>query len=244
MELKNIKAVVTGGASGLGAATAKALIDAGGQVTILDRDQAGADTAQTLGARFAETDVTDEGSTKTAIDQAAEAMGGLTVAINCAGIATAEKTLGKEGPHRLETFARTIDINLKGSFNVARLAAPHMATEGGGVIVNTASIAAFDGQKGQAAYAASKAGIAGLSLPMARDLARSKIRVMAIAPGIFRTPMLEGLGEDVMSELAKDVTFPERLGDPAEFAALVRFIIECDYLNGTTIRLDGALRMP
>ncbi|MFQ6548931.1 SDR family NAD(P)-dependent oxidoreductase [Aestuariibius sp. 2305UL40-4] len=244
MDTKNIKAVVTGGASGLGAATAKALIDAGGQVTILDRDPAGADTAKTLGARFTETDVTNEASTKAAIDGAAEAMAGLTVAVNCAGIATAEKTLGKDGPHRLESFARTIDINLKGSFNVARLATPHMAAAGGGVIVNTASIAAFDGQKGQAAYAASKAGIAGLSLPMARDLARSKIRVMAIAPGIFRTPMLEGLGEEIMADLAKDVTFPERLGNPAEFAALVRFIIDCDYLNGTTIRLDGGLRMP
>ncbi|MFQ6552401.1 SDR family NAD(P)-dependent oxidoreductase [Aestuariibius insulae] len=243
MDLKNIRAVVTGGASGLGAATAKALIAAGGEVTILDRDPAGADTARELGAHFQETDVTSEASSTSAIHNAAQAMGGLNVAVNCAGIATAEKTLGKEGPHRLDTFARTIDINLKGSFNIARLAAPHIEAAGGGVIVNTASIAAFDGQKGQAAYAASKAGIAGLSLPMARDLARAKIRVMAIAPGIFRTPMLEGLGDEVMTELAKDVTFPERLGDPAEFAALVRFIIECDYLNGTTIRLDGALRM-
>ncbi len=243
MEAKDIKAVVTGGASGLGAATAKALIDAGGQVTILDRDPEGASAAQTLGAHFHQTDVTDEASSQSAIEKAAQAMDGLTVAVNCAGIATAEKTLGKDGPHRLGSFSRTVDINLKGSFNIARLAAAHIEAVGGGVIINTASIAAFDGQKGQAAYAASKAGIAGLSLPMARDLARAKIRVMAIAPGIFRTPMLEGLGEEVMAGLARDVTFPGRLGDPAEFAALVRFIIECDYLNGTTIRLDGALRM-
>gem|GEM_PF-1028001 len=184
-----------------------------------------------------------------AIDAARASMGRLTATVNCAGIATAEKTLGREGPHRLESFRRTVDVNLVGTFNVARLAASAMsentASPDGlrGVIVNTASIAAFDGQKGQAAYAASKAGIAGLSLPMARDLARDGIRVMAIAPGIFRTPMLIGLGEEVMQGLANDVTCPRRLGDPAEFADLARFIIASDYLNGETIRLDGALRM-
>ena len=238
MQITGAKAVITGGASGLGAATAQAFVAAGAQVTIFDRDPAGADFAATIGAGFAEVDVTDEASVIAGLDQA----GSINVAINCAGIATAEKTLGKDGPHRQSSFARTVDINLNGTFNVARLAAARM--EQGGVIINTASVAAFDGQKGQTAYAASKAGIAGLSLPMARDLARSGIRVKAIAPGIFRTPMLESLGQEVMDGLAQDVVYPARLGDPAEFAALARFIVECDYLNGTTIRLDGALRMP
>jgi NAD(P)-dependent dehydrogenase (short-subunit alcohol dehydrogenase family) len=238
MQITDVKAIVTGGASGLGAATAKAFTEAGARVTIFDRDPGGADFAADIGAGFAQVDVTDEASVTRGLDHA----GDINAAINCAGIATAEKTLGRDGPHAQDNFTRTIDINLNGTFNVARLAAARMA--GGGVIINTASVAAFDGQKGQTAYAASKAGIAGLSLPMARDLARNGIRVMAIAPGIFRTPMLEGLGEEVMAGLARDVIYPPRLGDPAEFAALARFIVECDYLNGTTIRLDGALRMP
>lgn len=238
MDIRNTKAIVTGGASGLGAATARALTQAGACVTIFDLDPRGTDYARKIGAKFAEVDVTDAASVKAGLDHA----GDINVAINCAGIAITEKTLGRDGPHGQDSFARTIDINLSGTFNVARLAAERM--QHGGVIINTASVAAFDGQKGQAAYAASKAGIAGLSLPMARDLARNGIRVMAIAPGIFRTPMLEGLGQEVMDGLAKDVIYPARLGDPAEFAALVRFIVECDYLNGTTIRLDGALRMP
>lgn len=238
MQIKDVIAVITGGASGLGAATAQAFANAGAQVTILDRDAKGAEFATTIGADFAVVDVTDEANVAAALEPITD----LNVAVNCAGIATAEKTLGRDGPHALASFARTVDINLVGTFNVARLAAARM--ESGGIIINTASVAAFDGQKGQSAYAASKAGIAGLSLPMARDLARNGIRVMAIAPGIFRTPMLEGLGEEVMAGLAKDVVYPERLGDPAEFAALARFIVECEYLNGTTIRLDGALRMP
>ncbi len=238
MQITDVVAVVTGGASGLGAATARAFVAAGAKVTIFDRDPAGAGFAAAIGAGFATVDVTDEASVTAGLDQA----GAINVAINCAGIATAEKTLGRDGPHRQDSFVRTVDINLNGTFNVARLAAARMAK--GGVMINTASVAAFDGQKGQTAYAASKAGIAGLSLPMARDLARSGIRVMAIAPGIFRTPMLESLGQEVMDGLAKDVVYPARLGDPAEFAALARFIVECDYLNGTTIRLDGALRMP
>ncbi len=242
MQITDTKAVVTGGASGLGAATVRALLDAGAKVAIFDRNADGMSFAAKLGATFAQVDVTDEDSVIRGLDTAVNAMGGLNVVINCAGIATTEKTLGRDGPHAQASFNRTIDINLNGTFNVARLAAGRMTD--GGVIINTASIAAFDGQKGQAAYAASKAGIAGLSLPMARDLARNGIRVMAIAPGIFRTPMLEGLGQEVMDGLAKDVTYPQRLGDPAEFAALARFIVECDYLNGTTIRLDGALRMP
>ncbi|WP_037294342.1 SDR family NAD(P)-dependent oxidoreductase [Roseobacter sp. CCS2] len=238
MQISDVVAVITGGASGLGAATAQAFVAAGAQVTIFDRDPAGAAFAAQIGAGFAQVDVTDEASVAAGLDQA----GAVNVAINCAGIATAEKTLGRDGPHRQDSFTRTVDINLNGTFNVSRLAAARM--KDGGVIINTASVAAFDGQKGQTAYAASKAGIAGLSLPMARDLARNGIRVMAIAPGIFRTPMLESLGQEVMDGLAEDVVYPARLGDPAEFAALARFIVECDYLNGTTIRLDGALRMP
>jgi NAD(P)-dependent dehydrogenase (short-subunit alcohol dehydrogenase family) len=238
MQINDVVAVVTGGASGLGAATARHFLDQGAKVTVFDRDPDGEAAASAIGARFVHVDVTDPESVASGLDQS----GAVNVVVNCAGIATAQKTLGRDGPHDQALFQRTIDINLSGTFNVARLAAARM--KGGGVIINTASVAAFDGQKGQAAYAASKAGIAGLSLPMARDLARAGIRVMAIAPGIFRTPMLEGLGEEVMAGLAKDVVFPARLGDPAEFAALARFIVECEYLNGTTIRLDGALRMP
>jgi len=251
MQIARTKAIVTGAASGLGAATAAHLRAAGAAVTILDRDaERGATFAAGIGAGFAEVDVTDEGSARAAVSAAAEAMGGLTACINCAGIATAARTLGRDGPHDFAAFRRTLDINLAGSFNIARLAVDVMAKnapdEGGerGVVIHTASVAAFDGQKGQTAYAASKAGVTGLVLPMARDLASLGIRVMAIAPGVFRTPMLEGLGEEIMQGLARDVPFPHRLGDPAEFAALARFIIECSYLNGTTIRLDGALRMP
>lgn len=250
MQITDAKAIVTGAASGLGEATARALRAAGAQVTILDRDaERGQRVADEIGAGFQPVDVTDEASAETAVTAASQAMGGVSVCVNCAGIATGEKTVGREGPHRLESFRRTIDINLVGSFNIARLAAAEMAKNapdaGGerGVIVNTASIAAFDGQKGQAAYAASKGGIAGLSLPMARDLASLGIRVMAIAPGIFKTPMLIGLGEEIMNALAADVTCPKRLGDPAEYADLVKFIISCGYLNGEVIRIDGALRM-
>ncbi len=249
MRIENTKAVVTGAASGLGLATATMLRNNGAQVTILDRDPKGEDVAKSIGAHFVQTDVTDETSTAQAITSAAEKMGGLTVAVNCAGIATGEKTVGREGPHSLQGFQRTIDINLIGTFNVSRLAAAEMVKnepdESGerGVIINTASIAAFDGQKGQAAYAASKAGIAGMTLPMARDMASLNVRVMAIAPGIFLTPMLESLGEEIQSGLAASVTCPKRLGDPAEYADLAKFIIQCGYLNGETIRIDGALRM-
>lgn len=238
MQMKDVNAIVTGGASGLGAATARHFITQGARVTILDHDPAGAGFAQDIGAGFAAVDVTDAASVTAGLDAA----GAINVAVNCAGVAAVEKTLGQNGPHDQGRFEKTLAINLAGTFNVARLAAERM--QAGGVIINTASVAAFEGQKGQAAYAASKAGITGLSLPMARDLARAGIRVMAIAPGIFRTPMLEGLGEEVMAGLARDVVFPARLGEPGEFAALAAFIVECDYLNGTTIRLDGALRMP
>lgn len=250
MQISDSRVIVTGAASGLGAATARTFRGAGASVTILDRDtERGEQMAKEIGAGFQAVDVTDEASAAAAVSAAASAMGGITVCVNCAGVATGEKTLGKEGPHRLDSFRRTVDINLVGSFNILRLAAVEMARNdpdaGGerGVIVNTASVAAFDGQKGQAAYSASKAGIAGMTLPIARDLARDAIRVMAIAPGIFRTPMLAGLPEDVQTGLAADVTFPKRLGDPDEYAALVRFIVECGYLNGEVIRLDGALRM-
>lgn len=246
MQLAETRAVVTGGASGLGAATASWLAQQGAQVTIFDRDPRGRDFAESIGAHFAETDVTDEASVTRAIETAAAAMGGITACVNCAGIVTGEKTVGRDGPHKLDSFRRTIEINLIGSFNVLRLAAAEMAKNAGdekGVIINTASVAAYDGQAGQAAYAASKAGIAGMTLPIARDLARSGIRVMAIAPGIFGTPMLRSLPQDVQDSLAAEVTFPKRLGEPVEFARLVGTIIESPYLNGEVIRIDGALRM-
>ena len=250
MKLSEAKAIITGAASGLGEATARHFRAQGAQVTILDRDSArGPQVAEEIGATFVETDVTSEESVQAAIEAAKSAMGGLTVAVNCAGIAIGEKTVGKNGPHALPAFQRTIDINLVGSFNVARLAASAMADNtpdaGGerGVIVNTASIAAYDGQKGQAAYAASKGGIVGMTLPMARDLASQSIRVMSIAPGIFLTPMLMGLPQEVQDSLAQDVTNPKRLGDPSEYARLAGFIVECGYLNGEVIRIDGALRM-
>jgi len=250
MQLSTTKAIVTGGASGLGEATARYFATQGAQVTLLDRDaDRGPQVATEIGGHFAQTDVTDEASVQDAIDLAIKQMGGITVAVNCAGIALGIKTVGRDGPHPLPAFQNTIDINLVGSFNVARLAAAAMANNtpepdgARGVIVNTASIAAFDGQKGQAAYAASKGGIVGMTLPMARDLAASGVRVMTIAPGIFKTPMLAGLPDEVQATLAADVPNPARLGDPEEYARLAGFIVEMGYLNGEVIRLDGALRM-
>ena len=247
MQIKDIAAIVTGGASGLGAATARGLRAAGAAVTLFDRDATrGPAFAAEIGAHFAEVDVTHEGSVAEGIAAAVAAMGRVTALVNCAGIVIGERTVGREGPHALASFRRVIDINLVGSFNCVRLVSAEMAKnagEGRGVIVNTASVAAFDGQKGQAAYAASKAGIAGMTLPLARDLAGLGIRVCAIAPGVFLTPMLEGLPADVQAGLAADVTFPKRLGRPEDFADLVRFILGADYLNGEVIRLDGALRM-
>lgn len=250
MQLSDTAAIVTGGASGLGEATARHFAKHGAQVTLLDRDAArGPRVAEEIEGHFVQTDVIDEGSVATAIAFALDRMGKITACMNCAGIAVGMKTVGKDGPHALGAFQRTIDINLVGSFNVSRLAAAEMSgndpdSDGArGVIINTASIAAFDGQKGQAAYAASKGGIVGMTLPMARDLASTGIRVMAIAPGIFMTPMLAGLPEEVQSELAADVPHPARLGDPAEFGRMAGFIVEMSYLNGEVIRLDGALRM-
>ncbi len=250
MDIRNTAAIVTGGASGLGEATARALAEAGAQVAIFDRDiERGRATAAAIGGGFTQVDVTDEGSVRAGIAAALAQMGRVNAMVNCAGIAIAQRTLGRDGVHPLDAYRRVIDVNLVGTYNCARLAAEVMARnepdEGGerGVIVNTASVAAFDGQKGQTAYAASKGGVVGLALPLARDLASFGIRVNTIAPGVFKTPILEGLPDEALAQLAADVTFPKRLGEPAEFARLVRFMVECGYLNGECVRLDGALRM-
>jgi len=252
MQIKNNVFLVTGGASGLGAATARMAVEAGGKVVLADMQvEAGEAHAKSLGenARFIRTDVASEADAKAAVELALSAFGGLQVLVNCAGIAVAEKTIGKEGPHRLDSFARIIGVNLVGTFNMIRLAADAMAKAGPnaagerGVIVNTASVAAFDGQIGQAAYSASKGGVVGMTLPIARDLARSGIRVCTIAPGIFETPMLMGLPKEAQESLGKMVPFPPRLGRPAEYAQLVRSIVENEMLNGEVIRLDGAIRM-
>ena len=250
MKLGTTKAIVTGGASGLGEATARHFAAQGAEVTILDRDaERGQAVAADISGHFAQTDVTDEGSVSAAIAHAVARMGRISAAVNCAGIAFGIKTVGRDGPHPLDAYRKTLDVNLVGTFNVARLAATEMAKNepepdgARGVIVNTASIAAFDGQKGQVAYSASKGGVVGMTLPIARDLASLGIRVMTIAPGIFRTPMLAGLPEEVQAQLAADVPNPARLGDPAEYGALAGFIVEAGYLNGEVIRIDGALRM-
>ena len=252
MQIKNSVFLVTGGASGLGAATARMAIENCGKAVIADMQaETGAKLAQELGAnaRFVKTDVTSEAEGKAAVDLALKDFGGLHVLVNCAGIAIAEKTIGKEGPHRLAGFARVIGVNLIGTFNMIRLAADAMAKAGPnaagerGVIVNTASVAAFDGQIGQAAYSASKGGVVGMTLPIARDLSRNGIRVMTIAPGIFETPMMAGLPPDAQESLGKQVPFPSRLGRPVEYAQLVRSIVENEMLNGEVIRLDGAIRM-
>ena len=251
MEITGRTVLVTGGGSGLGAATARMVVDHGGSVVLADVDKdRGERVAAELGerARFVATDVTDEASVRQAVAVAADGEG-LHAAVNCAGIAPAERVLGRQGPHSLARFVAAIQVNLVGTFNVTRLAAEAMAGNGPladgerGVIVHTASVAAFDGQIGQAAYAASKAGVAGMTLPIARELARLGIRVMAVAPGIFDTPMLAGLPEQVRASLGAQVPFPSRLGRPEEYAALVRHIVENPMLNGETIRLDGAIRM-
>ncbi|MFO1314297.1 MAG: SDR family NAD(P)-dependent oxidoreductase [Burkholderiales bacterium] len=252
MELKGSTFIVTGGASGLGAATARMVVAGGGSVVLADLKEAeGQALAAELGrsAKFVKTDVTDEASGAAAVAAAVTAFGGLQGLVGCAGIVHAEKVVGKDAPHSLAGFARTIAVNLTGMFNMIRLAADAMCkgapnAEGErGVIVSTASIAAFDGQMGQAAYAASKGGVVGMTLPIARDLARHGIRVVTIAPGIFETPMMAGLPPDVQQALGRMVPFPPRLGRPPEFASLVAEIVRNPMLNGEVIRLDGAIRM-
>jgi NAD(P)-dependent dehydrogenase (short-subunit alcohol dehydrogenase family) len=252
VKLGGKSALVTGGASGLGLATASALVAVGGRVVIVDLPNSdGEVVAKEIGtsARFAAADVTDEAQVQSAIDAVQEHFGGLHIAVNCAGVATPGRVLSRDGePADLTRFAKVVQINLIGTFNVLRLAAAAMARnepEDGerGVIVNTASIAAFDGQIGQAAYAASKGGIVGMTLPVARDLATKLIRCVAIAPGTFDTPMLAGLPEESRRQLAEAIPHPHRLGNPDEYAALVKHIIENPMLNGEVIRLDGALRM-
>jgi NAD(P)-dependent dehydrogenase (short-subunit alcohol dehydrogenase family) len=252
MELKGSTFIVTGGASGLGAGTARMVVEGGGNVVIADLKGAeGTALAAELGksARFVRTDVTDETSGRAAVAAAVQTYGGLQGLVGCAGIVHGERTVGKEGAHSLERFARTITINLVGMFNMIRLAAEAMSAgtpnaEGErGVIVSTASVAAFDGQIGQAAYSASKGGIVGMTLPIARDLARSGIRVVTIAPGLFETPMQASVPPDVVESLAKMVPFPPRFGRPSEFASLVAEIVRNPMLNGEVIRLDGAIRM-
>jgi NAD(P)-dependent dehydrogenase (short-subunit alcohol dehydrogenase family) len=251
VEIKDAVAVVTGGASGLGLATTKRLLDAGAQVVVLDIR--GKEAVDELGDRatFAQTDVTDEAAVTAALD-AAEALGPVRIVVNCAGTGNAIKTLSKDGPFPLDAFRKVVEINLIGTFNVIRLGAERIAkTEPigspdsleRGVIVNTASVAAFDGQIGQAAYSASKGGVVGMTLPIARDLSRDLIRVVTIAPGLFDTPLLAGLPEPARESLGKQVPHPSRLGKPDEYGALAVHIVENPMLNGEVIRLDGAIRM-
>lgn len=244
MEVRDRTFLITGGGSGLGAATARLFANEGANVVAADLgDEAGDDI------RFVQTDVTEEESVKAAVAVALEAFGELRGVVNCAGVAIAERVLGREGPHSLESFAKVIHVNLIGTFNVVRLAAEAMTgNEAGddgerGVIVNTASVAAFEGQIGQSAYAASKGGVAAMTLPLARELSRHGIRVVTIAPGIFDTPMMAGLPQEARESLGEQVPFPSRLGKPEEYAALARHIVENRMLNGEVIRLDGAIRM-
>ena len=252
MQLEQTKAVITGGVSGLGLAVAKHLVANGAKVALLDiNDDKGAAAVAELGAAasYQRTDVTSEDGVATAVKQAADRMGGLNVAINCAGILGAGRVLGKEGPMPLKNFQATVMVNLIGSFNVAKSAADVMQhnTPGAdgerGVIVNTASIAAYEGQIGQAAYAASKGGVIAMTLPMAREFARIGVRVMTIAPGVFHTPMVDGMPPHVYESLCAQVPYPSRLGTSAEFANVVAFILENRYLNGSVIRIDGAIRL-
>lgn len=252
MEITNNTFIVTGGASGLGAATARALCESGANVVIADMNsEQGEALATELGecAIFKSTNVTSEEEGQATVDLAVSHFGNLRGLVNCAGIGGAAKTVGKHGPHPLDAFSKTIQVNLIGSFNMARLAAAAMqdnepfADNERGVIINTASIAAYDGQIGQTAYAASKGGVVSMTLPMARDLSRQGIRVMTIAPGLFMTPMLEALPEEVQQALGTSVPYPPRLGKPAEYASMVQYVIGNVMLNGETIRLDGALRM-
>ena len=253
MQLSNVRAVVTGGVSGLGFATAQRLVSAGGKVALFDvNEDKGAAAVAELGsgnACFFKTDVSDEDAVAANVAAARDALGGLNTAVNCAGILGAGRVLGKTGSMPLAQFRTTVMVNLIGSFNVAKACAELMqhnapgADGERGAIINTASVAAYEGQIGQAAYSASKGGVIGMTLPMARELARFGIRVMTIAPGVFWTPMVDGMPEAVRTSLEATIPFPARLGQPAEYAALVGFILENTYLNGETIRLDGATRL-
>jgi len=252
MDLTTAKAVISGGASGLGFATAQRVIAAGGQVVLLDiNDQQGVASANKLGkrAKYVNTDVSNEASVKNALGMANDAMSGITLAVNCAGIATAGRTLGRDGPWPSELFNRVIQVNLVGSYNVTKEAAAFMqlnqpnADGERGVIISTASIAAFEGQIGQAAYSASKGGVVGMMLPLAREFAAFGIRVNTIAPGVFLTPMVAGMPPEVQESLGKQVPFPPRLGRPEEYADAVAFIYGTAMVNGETIRVDGAIRM-
>jgi len=253
MELNDIKAVITGGVSGLGFAVAQRFVADGGKVALLDvNEDKAADAVEKLGqdsARFFRVDVTSEADVANVLDQAREWLGGLNVAISCAGILGAGRVLGREAPMALDQFSKTVMVNLVGSFNVAKAAANLMQhNEPGddnerGVIINTASVAAFEGQIGQAAYSASKGGVVGMTLPMAREFTRIGVRVMTIAPGIFHTPMVDTMPENVQQALGESIPFPKRLGKPEEFASLAAHIVENSYFNGTTIRLDGAVRL-
>jgi len=249
MQIQGKVFIVTGGASGLGEGTARMLAGAGGKVVIADmQTERGEAVAREIGGAFVRCDVTSEADGQAVVAKA-QSLGKLSGLVNCAGIATAEKTVGKNGPHKLDVFARTVMVNLVGSFNMIRLAAEAMsrndpeATGERGVLISTASVAAYDGQIGQAAYSASKGGVVGMTLPIARDLAKSGIRNMTIAPGIFGTPMLFGMPKEVQDALAASVPFPSRLGTPADYANLARHIIENEMLNGEVIRLDGAIRL-
>ncbi len=253
MHLQDQVVIITGGASGLGEATARHLATQGCRIVIADMNQEGGERlVAELGtdkAAFVKADITQEADAQAAVDTAVERFGGLQLLVNCAGVAPAEKVVGREGPHRLDRFSRTIAINLIGTFNMIRVAAAQMIQQAPqadgerGVIINTASVAAFDGQVGQAAYAASKGGVVAMTLPIARELARHGIRINTIAPGIMQTPMMAAMPEDVQASLGAQVPFPSRMGKPAEFASLVAHIIDNAYLNGEVIRLDGAIRM-
>ncbi len=250
MRLNQVKALVTGGVSGLGLAVTRHILANGGKAVMLDvNDEAGAAAEAELGATYIRTDVTSEEGVIKSVERAAEINGGLNVAMNCAGIIGAGRVLGREAPMPLSLFSTTINVNLVGSFNVAKAAANLMQHEDTmedgerGVIINTASVAAYEGQIGQAAYSASKGGLVGMTLPMARELSRFGIRVMTIAPGIFWTPMVDGMPEHIQESLSASIPFPSRLGRSEEFAVLAGNIIESPYLNGTTIRLDGAVRL-
>ncbi len=252
MQIKNSVAVVTGGASGLGEATMRNFVGNGGKVAIFDlNEERGEAIVKELGdaVRFYKVDVTSEENVATAIDDVAKEFGRIDICVNCAGIAFGIKTMGKDGPHPLDAFKKVLDINVVGTFNVFRLAAEKMSANEPsadgerGVIINTASVAAFEGQKGQVAYSASKGAIVGMTLPVARDLAFYGIRICTIAPGLFLTPLFEGLGQEVCDTLAKDVPFPRRLGSPSEYGDMAATIVQSPYLNGETIRLDGAIRL-